>query len=63
MTTALVQKLIACPFCHCQFCNEADLQRHLDAFKITGYAPNRYDHTVFWKKLLADRDKEFISNG
>ena len=52
-----------CPWCPCIFLTLSDLEKHKQAFKITGKEPNEYDHRVFWKIELDKRDHEYIDNG
>ena len=47
-----------CRWCENMFLTEEDLQSHLKAFKITGQAPNEYDHKMKWKNMLEYRDKK-----
>jgi hypothetical protein len=63
MTTAVNSGIYKCPWCSCFFFCQADLDRHLLAFKTTGYSPNEFDHKVRWKSELEKRDREYIDNG
>jgi hypothetical protein len=51
-----------CPYCPCMFLTSADLQKHLLAFKVTGVAPNAYDHKNRWKNELYKRDHSFLDD-
>lgn len=51
------QVIYKCEWCPCIFFTKHDLDRHLEAFKITGKAPNQYDHKVVWKNAMEYRLK------
>jgi hypothetical protein len=49
------ETVFKCEWCPCFFFNEADLEAHKQAFKITGTEPNQYDHKVAWQIELRRR--------
>jgi hypothetical protein len=56
-------RIYSCLWCPCFFFSQVDLERHLLASKVTGVAPNMFDHKLWWKNQLLMRDREFVYNG